>query len=223
MIEIKNVNFSYKNNKILNNLSLTIKEGECIGIVGANGCGKSTLLSVLSGSRHSSTASIMFNNIDLNKDKKQLSQIVGYVPQDNPLIPELNAYDNLLLWFHGKRSDFSKALAKPSIQMLQLEDFLKKPVKTLSGGMKKRVSLAIGLINNPSLLILDEPSVALDLLCKEDIHRYLSAYRKEGKTILITTHEEAELDLCTTLYILKNGSLHPVDPSLRGHALISQF
>lgn len=223
MIEISNVNFSYRNNIILKNLSLRINQGECIGIVGANGCGKSTLLSVLAGSRRASSAKMLYNGKDLSASPQVLSRLTGYVPQENPLLPELSAYDNLFLWFHGNKKAFEQALHQESMEMLMLTDFLRKPVKSLSGGMKKRVSLGIALLNDPKLLILDEPSVALDLPCKQDMHRYLSKCMSYGKTVLITTHEEAELDLCTTLYILKNGSLHQVNKDLRGKALIDRF
>ncbi len=223
MIKISNVNFSYKRNPILKDLSLQINQGECIGIVGANGCGKSTLLSVLAGSRRAASASMIYDGKDLTKDPKTLSRLIGYVPQENPLLPELSAYDNLYLWFQGGKKAFEQALYQESMEMLMLTDFLKKPVKSLSGGMKKRVSLGIALLNDPKLLILDEPSVALDLPCKQDMHHYLTKCLSSGKTVLITTHEEAELDLCTTLYILKKGALHKVNKDLRGAALIGQF
>ena len=223
MINIANLNFSYQKNKILKNLSLQIHQGECIGIVGSNGCGKSTLLSILAGSRRPESGSMLYENTDLLKDYKLMAELIGYVPQDNPLLPELSAYDNLFLWFHGNKKEFQEALLQDSMKMLMLDDFIRKPVKKLSGGMKKRISLGIALLNNPKLLILDEPSVALDLPCKQDMHRYLTDCLDTGKTILITTHEEAELDLCTTIYILKDGSLHKVDKNLRGNALISQF
>lgn len=223
MIEISNVNFSYKRNPILKNLSLRIDQGECIGIVGANGCGKSTLLSILAGSRRAASASMIYNGQNLSDSPQILSDLIGYVPQENPLLPELSTYDNLFLWFHGNKKAFEQALHQESMDMLMLTDFLRKPVKSLSGGMKKRVSLGIALLNNPKLLILDEPSVALDLPCKQDMHHYLKKCLSYGKTVLITTHEEAELDLCTALYILKNGSLHKVNKDLRGAALIDQF
>lgn len=223
MIEIDNINFSYKRNPILKNLSLQIDQGECIGIVGANGCGKSTLLSILAGSRRAASASMIYDGKDIAGNAKVLSRLVGYVPQENPLLPELSAYDNLFLWFRGNKKAFAQALQQESMEMLMLTDFLHKPAKSLSGGMKKRVSLGIALLNDPRLLILDEPSVALDLPCKQDMHHYLSKCLSSGKTVLITTHEEAELDLCTTLYILKNGSLHKVSKDLRGADLISRF
>lgn len=223
MIKISNVNFSYKRTPILKDLSLQIDQGECIGIVGANGCGKSTLLSILAGSRRAASASMVYDGKELTDDPKVLSRLVGYVPQENPLLPELSAYDNLFLWFQGSKKNFEQALHQEAMEMLMLTGFLRKPVKSLSGGMKKRVSLGIALLNDPKLLILDEPSVALDLPCKQDMHHYLTKCLSSGKTVLITTHEEAELDLCTTLYILKNGSLHKVNKDLRGAALIGQF
>lgn len=223
MIEINNINFSYKRNSILKDLSLQINQGECIGIVGANGCGKSTLLSILAGSRRAASGSMMYQGKDLFKNPQVLSHLAGYVPQENPLLPELSAYDNLFLWFQGNKKAFERALHQEAMEMLMLTDFLNKPVKSLSGGMKKRISLGIALLNDPKLLILDEPSVALDLPCKQDMHHYLMKCLSYGKTILLTTHEEAELDLCTTLYILKHGALYKVNNHLRGAALIDQF
>lgn len=223
MITVDNIHFSYRNNCILRNVSFSIKAGECIGIVGANGCGKSTLLSILSGSRRCHNASMIYDNTDLLKDSRKRSSLIGYVPQENPLMADLNVFDNLLLWFHGSKGDLEQALLQPSISMLGIQSFLKKPAKELSGGMKKRVSFALALINQPRLLILDEPSAALDLPCKSDIHNYLQTFLKEGRTILLTTHEEDELSLCTTLYILMDGMLHPVPKDLRGQGLIAQL
>ncbi|MCQ2521469.1 MAG: ABC transporter ATP-binding protein [Lachnospiraceae bacterium] len=218
MLEISHLAFHYKKQNILKDVSLSVGEHECIGIIGGNGCGKSTLLSLLVGARkpHQGTISSTIPG-------KTIKDFMGYVPQDNPLIPGLSGYDNLLLWYKGKKKDLKKELESPAIKMLGIDSFLKKDVEKLSGGMKKRLSIAIALINHPSLLILDEPSAALDLPCKADIARYLKAYHDDGGSIILVTHEEAELNICTKVFILKDGRLVPTDPAIRGEALVKEL
>ena len=104
-----------------------------------------------------------------------------------------------------------------------LTDYLHVPVAKLSEGLKKRVSIASVLQNSPKILILDEPSAALDLPCKEVIHEQLLSFTGNGGIVLFTTHEEAEFSLCTTLFVLKDGSLQQVPGDLDKHALIQQF
>ena len=149
--------------------------------------------------------------------------MVGYVPQDNPLFEELTVRDNLRLWYSESPYSMEKDLSSGLLSVLKLSEMLSLRVSRLSGGMKKRVSIGCALAAHPPILILDEPSAALDLICKEDIRRYLTMYLKQKGTILITTHEEAELDLCNRLYILKKGKLAERDPKLRGAALLQEL
>lgn len=218
MVEIKDLTFAYRKQPILKGLNLSVGEHECIGIIGGNGCGKSTLLSILVGSRKAKKGTI---TVDL--DNKKLKDILGYVPQENPLIPGLSGFDNLLLWYKGSRKDLKKELEAPNIKMLGIDSFLKKDVEKLSGGMKKRLSIAIALINHPKLLVLDEPSAALDLPCKADIADYLKKYYDDGGSIIIVTHEEAELDICSKVYVLKDGVLTLTDKNKRGKELVKEL
>ena len=148
--------------------------------------------------------------------------MTGYVPQENPLMPELSVYDNLRLWYPDK-AELAKELEEGFLQILGIPAFLKMPVSKLSGGMKKRVSIGIALSGMPPVLILDEPSAALDLVCKEDIRRYLQIYLERKGTVVITTHEESELSLCSSLYVMKDGKLEGVDRTLRGKELTERF
>ena len=210
--KITNLTFSYGKNTILNNISASIPAGQCYALVGANGSGKSTLISVLAGSKKAAAGQLDLPNtptVSLKQLKRPAT--IGYVPQENPLLEGLSGYDNLLLWFEGNRSDFKKALESPLIEMLGITKYLDKKVSKLSGGMKRRLSLAIGLINNPEFLLLDEPSAALDLPGKAAISEYLNEYIKNGGTILLTSHEEAELQLCNGYLILKNGCITDIN------------
>ncbi len=221
MLTVENLKFSYKNKIVLNDVALQIEKGTCVGIVGANGCGKSTLLSILAGILSPASGSYSLKQCDAFKKPKCISRYIGYVPQENPLIPELTVKDNLSLWYSGTSYTLSDDLQHGFLSILSISEYLHVPIYQLSGGMKKRISVAIALASHPELLILDEPSAALDLICKHDIHTYLSAYLKQGGTVLLSTHEESELDLCQFVYVLKNGKLHEIPSTSRGNELLS--
>ncbi|MCM1049018.1 MAG: ABC transporter ATP-binding protein [Clostridiales bacterium] len=222
MIELTDITSAYGRKRVLNGVTLCGRRGECIGIVGSNGCGKSTLLSIMAGVLTSLSGSISYYGKDALKNRSVFKKMTGYVPQENPLMPELSVYDNLRLWYTDK-AELKKELEQGFLQILGIPEFINTPVSKLSGGMKKRVSIGIALSGMPPVLILDEPSAALDLVCKEDIRRYLKLYLERKGTVVITTHEERELELCDSLYVMKDGRLNAVDKSLRGEALTAMF
>ena len=222
MIEIENLTSAYGRKKVLQGVTFSAERGECIGIVGPNGCGKSTLLSAMAGVLRPLSGTIRYYGKDALQNRVVFQKMTGYVPQENPLMPELSVYDNLRLWYPDK-AELEKELEQGFLQILGIPEFVGKTVSKLSGGMKKRVSIGIALSGMPPVLILDEPSAALDLVCKEDIRRYLQIYLERKGTVVITTHEESELSLCNSLYVMKNGKLVQVDKSLRGSALTAQF
>lgn len=207
---------------MLQGISLNAERGECIGIVGPNGCGKSTLLSVMAGVLKPLSGRLYYSGKNALENRVVFQKMTGYVPQENPLMPELSVYDNLRLWYPDK-AELAKELEEGFLQILGIPSFLKVPVSKLSGGMKKRVSIGIALSGMPPVLILDEPSAALDLVCKEDIRRYLQIYLERKGTVVITTHEESELSLCGSLYVMKDGKLAEVDRTLRGKELTERF
>jgi ABC-type multidrug transport system ATPase subunit len=151
-----------------------------------------------------------------------IRRMTGYVPQENPLIPELTVYDNLRLWYPEKEQ-LKEELRQGFLSVLGIEEYLTKTVNKLSGGMKKRVSIGIAMAGMPPILLLDEPSASLDLVCKEDIRKYLEVYLQRKGTVVLTTHEESELDLCDKLYALKGGKLYEIDRTLRGEELVRTF
>ena len=222
MVEIENLTSAYGKKKVLQGVSLCAERGECIGIVGPNGCGKSTLLSVMAGVLKPLSGKLLYYGKNALENRVVFQKMTGYVPQENPLMPELSVYDNLRLWYPDK-AELAKELEEGFLQILGIPSFLKVPVSKLSGGMKKRVSIGIALSGMPPVLILDEPSAALDLVCKEDIRRYLQIYLERKGTVVITTHEESELSLCSSLYVMKDGKLTQVDRGLRGKELTDRF
>ncbi len=232
-IEHLQKSFHQGRKKVLTDINLTANGGECIGILGANGCGKSTLLSILAGILVPDSGCCQINgNIIIPPaakkgfhlwQSKRTSADIGYVPQECPLIEELNAMDNLKLWYCDSPLSLSEELENGLLAMLGIPDFLKTKVKNMSGGMKKRLSIGCALSKKPRILLLDEPGAALDLICKERIEVYLRHYKTMGNLALLATHEEREINLCDRLYILKEGVLVPLEYDGNIHKLASKL
>ena len=202
-IQISNISKAYGRQQVLRDISLTARGGNCIGILGSNGSGKSTLLQILAGVLKPDGGSFTGDG----KNLWNFPGAVGYIPQGTPLLEELSAWDNLRLWYD--RKELEQELSQGVLKLLGIGAFLKKPVHTLSGGMKKRLSIGCAVAQRPPILLLDEPTAALDLPCKQQIHRYLATYKHSGGILLLTTHDVSELALCDRLYILRDGRLLP--------------
>ena len=213
MLEVSGICKSYGKHRILNGVSFSAGPGQCVGIVGTNGCGKTTLLSILAGALRADSGSIRINGTEILGRSGAAADLTAYVPQENPLIGELSVKDNLLLWHRGSRKEMEKDLTEGCSSVLGIGPMLKKRVDTLSGGMKKRLSIACALSGRAPVLIMDEPGAALDLECK----------RADGGTVILTAHEMEELALCTSMYVLKDGVLIKTRNSLSAEELIRQF
>ena len=194
----------YGNKTVLKDLSLDLEKGSCILIIGANGCGKSTLFSVLAGIKRARGGKLLLEGKEAGE--KQLQKLIGYVPQDSPLFPELTVKDNLLLWYGGKEA-LQKELEEGMIGKLGLQEMLKKRVSTLSGGMQRRVCIGCAMAGKPPVLIMDEPGAALDLECKEILYACLKEYRETGGMVLMSSHEKAEWEMGNKVYLLSEGKL----------------
>lgn len=208
-IEVNNISKKYSSGKkkVLENISFSAESGECIGILGINGCGKTTLLSILAGILKTDSGEFLLDGADVFKNRKTISKKIGYVPQGNPLMEELSAKDNLRLWYCDSVLNMEEELKDGVLKMLGIQDFLKVRVSNMSGGMKKRLSIACAVADDPQILILDEPGTSLDLACKNQIDNYIKHFKANGGIVIITTHEEHEISLCDKIYILKNGTL----------------
>jgi len=205
-IEIKNIHKKYGSKQVLSGVELSLSAGKCVGILGGNGSGKSTLLSILAGIQNCDKGEFLFDGKDLFYHPKERSRLIGYVPQGTPLIEELSAYDNLLLWYD--KSTLKKELESGLLNMLGINEFLKTTVSKMSGGMKKRLSIGCAASGRPPVLLLDEPMAALDLVCKQNISEYIKEHKAHGGIILLATHDVLELELCDEWYIMKNGRLN---------------
>lgn len=197
MLELIHIKKCYGKKEVLHDVSMRVESGQCIGIIGPNGSGKSTLLSIIVGV------------LKPNSGTVSLEGEIGYVPQDNALMEELTVRDNLEFWCAANDRKIEQVLNESSfILALGIHPMLKQKVKNLSGGMKKRVNIAIALIHNPDFIILDEPCSALDIIYKNEVVSYLMKLKEEGKTILYTSHSGDEIErLCDKVCILKEGNV----------------
>lgn len=223
MLEISDICKSYRRQNILEGVELTVTPGDCVGIVGYNGCGKTTFLSIIAGALRADRGSILFNGRQAVGHPRVFAEEAAYVPQENPLMEELTVRDNLLLWYRGSRKSMEEDLKNGAAAMLGVDRMLDRTAGRLSGGMKKRVSIACALSNHAPVLIMDEPGAALDLECKELIRNYLREYMAGGGAVVLTSHELAELALCTQMYVLKERRLTKIANGLQAEELISQF
>ena len=200
MITVSNLSLSYGKKSVLQDISFQAKCGEKVAIVGKNGCGKTTLMQILAGVMKPNSGSIMYFNENPLKKKNVFRELCGYVPQDNPLIEELSVKDNLKLWsaVSGKKDN-------ELISFFDLEEMLKLPINKLSGGMKRRISIACALVGWPPILLMDEPTTALDLHYKDSIHSIMDKYRKMNGIILMTTHDETEILGCHRCLVIHEG------------------
>ncbi|MBE7025677.1 MAG: ABC transporter ATP-binding protein [Ruminococcaceae bacterium] len=203
MVSVEKIQKSYGKKTVLRDITMQAGPGECIGILGGNGSGKSTLLQILAGVTRPDGGKFLYEGKSLFGDSARRAAAVGYVPQGTPLIEELSAKDNLRLWYTPEAMEAS--LSGGVLALLGIGDFLKTRVLHMSGGMKKRLAIGCAVAHNPPILLLDEPSAALDLPCKERIAEYLLAYKAAGGTVLLATHDLQEVELCDSLYILKDG------------------
>ncbi len=201
---LKHLYYAYKDKPVLEDISFEVFTGSLSVIAGNNGCGKSTLLSVLSGAQKALNTSLIH-------EKNGSSPVAGYVPQEDPLLPELSVKENLLLRFKGKSSEFKKALELPSVKKMDIEELLNKKPSVLSGGMKKRVSIACALINDPQLLILDEPSASLDLSFKNQLRSFIKEFTEGNGTVIMSSHDPDDFRSADNLFLLKDKMLSPTD------------
>ena len=209
-LTITNLTKTYKNGvKAIDNLSLEIGTG-MFGLLGPNGAGKSSLMRTIATLQSPDTGSIVFNGIDVLKDQMSLRKILGYLPQSFGVYPKMSAED-LLDYFAslkgiGNASDRAK-LVKEVLEITNLYDVRKKYVAGYSGGMKQRFGIAQLLLNNPKLIIVDEPTAGLD---PAERHRFLNVLREVGTncTVIFSTHIVDDVkELCNEMAILNGGRI----------------
>ena len=212
IIGIRNLTKKYKGSDeaALKGISLDIYPNEIFGLLGPNGAGKTTTISILCGLFKPTSGEVMIDGFDLNQDLDHIKQVIGVVPQDIALYPTLTALENLTFFgnMYGLKGKPLKDLILDRMSVFGLERFAKKKISSFSGGMKRRVNLIAGLLHNPKILFLDEPTAGIDVQSKIVILEFLEKINRDGTTIIYTSHymEEAE-NLCTRVSIIDQGKI----------------
>lgn len=198
--------------RAVDNISFTVAPGELVAIVGQSGSGKTTLLNLIGGIEHPSSGSVEVGGVNVCiADDETLSKIrrkkIGYIFQDFNLIPILTAEENIImpLLLDGKRPD--KARLRELASFLGIEKRLKHLPGELSGGQRQRVAIARALINNPVILLADEPTGNLDKKAADEIMELLLAVNRRGNTVLLVTHEQRYADMCGRKIELCDGKI----------------
>lgn len=208
-IEIKGLTRKFKNRKAVNSLELNISEGEMFALLGQNGAGKSTTIKMLSCLLIPTEGDAYMLGKSIKNDYEEVKKFINSSPQETAVAPKLTVRENLELIarIYGCDKKEAVARAKEMMKDFQLEDRANDKAKSLSGGMQRRLSIAMALISNPKILFLDEPTLGLDVRARRDLWEIIASLK--GKiTIILTTHylEEAE-NLADRIAIMNNGEL----------------
>ncbi len=191
-------------------VSFTIGQGEIFGLLGPNGAGKSTLINMMCGYLVPTSGDTIVNGLSVKDDSLKVKHILGVVPQEITLYRDLNALENLEFFgqIYGMPSRLRKERAAEVLHFIGLYDRRSEPLKNFSGGMQRRINMALAMIHQPAFLMMDEPTVGVDPQSRENIFDTIERLRDQGTTILYTTHymEEAER-LCNHLAIMDNGQV----------------
>lgn len=201
MLAVNNICKSFKQKQILENISFTVEDGEVVGLVGENGAGKSTLLNLLATVIKPDKGHIELNGIPYN-DRAYLKEI-GFVPQELSIWEDLSVEDNMKFFAKLSWNSVTLQQCRDICLQMQLTQW-KEKVSSLSGGMKRKLNIAISLIHNPKLLLLDEPTVGIDMRSKNEIGQYFMHLDKnEGKIIIYTSHDMNEIEqFCNRIYVI---------------------
>lgn len=210
MLHIEHLSKTFDTIKAVDDISFEVAEGEIFGFLGPNGAGKTTTISMIAGLLKPDSGKIRINSLDLDGDLKKIKRLMGVVPQEMAFYEELTAKENLRFW--GKLQGVRKKKLEERVQYyLEKTGLLgreNEALKKYSGGMKRRINLIIGLIHEPKLLLLDEPTAGIDIQTKLNIYEIIKEASSKGTTILYTTHnlQEAE-ELCHRIAILDLGKI----------------
>lgn len=211
-IELKDLIKIYKGAAIpaVNNITLHIPKGSIFGLLGPNGAGKTTTISMMCGLIAPSSGHIQVEQFSVKKQKEEVKKIIGVVPQEIALYPTLTAFENLQYIgnMYGLKGDPLKQKIQNNLITFGLDQVQHKKIDTFSGGMKRRINLIAGILHDPKILFLDEPTVGVDVQSRNVITEHLHLLNKNGMTIIYTSHlmEEAE-NLCTDIAIIDHGKI----------------
>lgn len=210
LIEAKGIKKYYKKVRAVDGIDLEVRQGEILGILGPNGAGKSTAISVISSLIRPDGGDVFFKGESILKNPAAIRRVMGIVPQEVALYPDLSAAENLKFFgkLYGLRGEKLKTRMQEVLDLLELNGRAKDAVKNYSGGMKRRVNIGAALLHHPEVLIMDEPTVGIDPQSRSHILDTVKALNKKGMTIIYTSHYMEEVEhLCDRIYVMDHGKV----------------
>ncbi|MGD2245625.1 MAG: ABC transporter ATP-binding protein [Candidatus Aminicenantes bacterium] len=210
MLDISHLTKTFDSLKAVDDISFNVSKGEIFGFLGPNGAGKTTTISMISGLLKPDSGKIQIDNMDLNTEIQKIKKIMGVVPQEMAFYEELSAKENLIFW--GKLQGLGRKTLSDRMAYLVEKTGLtgreNEPLKKYSGGMKRRINLIIGLIHQPKVLLLDEPTIGIDVQTKLNVYELIREASERGTTIIYTTHNLSEAEeLCHRIAIIDKGTI----------------
>lgn len=209
ILSVDSVSRKFGKEIAVDNISFNIKKGEMFGLIGPNGAGKTTLINMITGILKPDVGEVYIGDYSIKKDPIQAKRLLGLVPQELGLLENVNAVDNLEFFasLYGISGKLKNERIKKALEIGGLQDTKKKKVSSYSGGMKRRLNLAIALLHEPELLILDEPTVGIDAQSRNHIFDFIRQINRENNTtILYTSHYMEEVEhLCKNILIMDLG------------------
>ncbi|GAA0499680.1 daunorubicin resistance protein DrrA family ABC transporter ATP-binding protein [Salinibacillus aidingensis] len=214
IISVKNLRKSYKNTEAVKGINFEVEEGEIFGFLGPNGAGKSTTINMICTMLKPTSGSIIINDYDVSKDKDAVRGSIGIIFQENTLDEKLTAHENLMLHcrFYKVPKEKREERIQEVLEIVDLVNEQKQRVETFSGGMKRRLEIARGLLHYPKVLFLDEPTVGLDPQTRAHLWEYILRLKeKEGITMFLTTHYLDEAEISDRVAIMDQGEIIAID------------
>lgn len=209
LIEIKNVTKRFDDKIAVDNISLSIEDGDIFGLLGPNGAGKSTLISMITGLLKPDSGDILVDGYSIIKNPLEVKRQLGLVPQEIALMETVSAYDNLEFWgsLYGLKGKLLKERINEALEVAGLIDRKNEKIKKFSGGMKRRLNVAAAILHHPRILIMDEPTVGIDPQSRNHIFEFTKEINKNrNTTVIYTSHYMEEVDeLCNGLFIMDVG------------------
>ena len=205
ILEVEGIIKSFGSRKAVNDVSFSVQEGEVFGLLGPNGAGKSTTLSIICGLLKVGSGNVTIDGWNISKNGSKAKKLIGIVPQEPALYPQISAEANLRFWgtINGLPSKELEAAVKDVLAVVGLENRAKGRVSKFSGGMKRRLNIAAGLIHSPRLIIMDEPTVGIDPQSRNHILETVKGLKEKGITVIYTSHYVEEVEaLCDRVAIM---------------------
>ena len=210
IIQVSNLVKKYKDFVAVNDLNIGIRQGEIFGLLGPNGAGKSTTINTILGLLKQDGGSIEIMGHDMSNPSSKVQSKIGYVPQDLAFYEEMSAYANVKYWaeIYGIKGSEAKKATQEALEFTGLWDRRKDKAKGFSGGMKRRLNIACGIVHKPQILFMDEPTVGVDPQSRNNIRESIFKLNEGGSTIIYTSHymEEVE-ELCNRIVIIDEGKV----------------